>query len=317
MPLDVWGGPPTVKKNRRTRFSGGVAMSWNDDPRKRFQVTAPSESTALPKTNSTIEPPQETPPKSGETVRETIIRSIREVETAMAKPAPPSIDVQALADKAVLALCELLALLFGLPFGEALYNDKPFTAWHTFYLGVAILFAVTGPFWPWIRTITWLPEKISASLSRAALDARIWIAALLMLFAYSAAPELYRRATQSSSPPAFTQGKLWPPLTDKEELSLEQALKGIKVRPIRIICISANCRELAGNLIGAFHNAGWDVFGAFSGFPQEPVGIRVFLRDIQDKSLSAAIEKATSLKVEATEASNDPTFDSIFIGIKP
>jgi hypothetical protein len=52
------------------------------------------------------------------------------------------------ADKAVFSLCELLALLFGLPFGEDLYNDRPIPFWHYFYLVIAILFAVGGPMWP-------------------------------------------------------------------------------------------------------------------------------------------------------------------------
>ena len=134
--------------------------------------------------------------RPGETVRETIVRSIRESEAAMAKSAPPSVNLQALADKAVLGLCETLALLFGLPFGEDLYNDKSVTGWHLSYLAIGLLFAVAGPLWPWIRTRAWLPANVSASLSRAALDARIWIAALLLLFIYGTGPEIYRRATE-------------------------------------------------------------------------------------------------------------------------
>ena len=80
--------------------------------------------------------------RPGETVRETIVRSIRESEAAMAKSAPPSVNLQALADKAVLGLCETLALLFGLPFGEDLYNDKSVTGWHLSYLAIGLLFAV-------------------------------------------------------------------------------------------------------------------------------------------------------------------------------
>jgi hypothetical protein len=45
---------------------------------------------------------------------------------AMGKEAP---DPKAFADRAVLGLCDFLALLFGLPFGEALYNDRPITGW--------------------------------------------------------------------------------------------------------------------------------------------------------------------------------------------
>jgi len=125
---------------------------------------------------------------------------MRESEAAMAKDDPPSVDVQALADKAVLGICEMLGLLFGLPFGEDLYHDKSFieiSAWHWFYLVIGIFFAGGGFLFPWIRTRTWIPERFSASLSRGALDARIWIVSLLILFLYGTGPEIYERAVES------------------------------------------------------------------------------------------------------------------------
>jgi hypothetical protein len=104
-------------------------------------------------------------------------------------------DPKVFADRAVFSLCELLFLVFGLPFGEALYNDRTITVWNYFYLVIAILFAVGGPMWPLIRTRAWIPENVSRSLSRAATDARVWIVVLLVLFIYGTGPELYNRVT--------------------------------------------------------------------------------------------------------------------------
>jgi hypothetical protein len=132
-----------------------------------------------------------------ETVRETIIRTIRESEETMAKPPPPSTSFWTFADKAIAGLCETLALLFGLPFGDDLYHSSPVTWLHLFYLAIGLIFAVSGPMWPWIRTISWIPEGFSASLSRAALDARIWIAVLLLIFMYGVVPEIYQRISQN------------------------------------------------------------------------------------------------------------------------
>jgi hypothetical protein len=109
-----------------------------------------------------------------------------------------------MADKAVLGLCELLALLFGLPFGEDLYNEKPVTWPHGLYLAIGLIFAVVGPIFPWIRTRAWVPESVSGSFTRAALDARFWIGALMAIFLVSVAPDVYRRAIQ----PAVATGAI-------------------------------------------------------------------------------------------------------------
>lgn len=141
--------------------------------------------------------------------RDAIKQSERSSENATVPEKSPKPDFWTYADKAMFGLCELLALLFGLPFGDDLYHDKPIASiggWHWFYFGTAALFAVTGPMWPWIRTRTWLPAGVAASLSKAPLDARLWIAALLFLFLYGTAPEIYQRATAPAAPPAgFTQ----------------------------------------------------------------------------------------------------------------
>jgi hypothetical protein len=240
----------------------------------------------------------------------------------MAKPPAPSIDVQALADKAVLGVCEVLALLFVLPFGEDLYNDKQITALHLFYSVIGLVFAGVGPIFPWIRTRRWIPENVSASLSRAALDARIWIVTLLLIFIYGTGPEIYRRAVQPTTPqvrvPPSLTARLWSPLTDDQESSLERALRAISKRaPLQIICMSTDCRELAGNFISAFNSSGWQVRAAFSGYPSEPVGLVLFQTDINDHSLADTIETTTRLKIQRIEPSAMPTGNSLFIGIKP
>jgi hypothetical protein len=104
-------------------------------------------------------------------------------------------------DKAVFGLCELLALLFGLPFGEDLYNDRPIAAWHYFYLAVAVLLAIGGPMWPWIKTRSWISESLSSSVSQAARDARLWVVLLLVLFVYVTGRDVYPR-TAASAPSA-------------------------------------------------------------------------------------------------------------------
>lgn len=112
-------------------------------------------------------------------------------------------------DHAVLGLFELLGLLFGLPFGDDLYHDKPVNNLHWVYLIIGCLFAAGGPMFPLTREISWLPKWFAPSISNAARDARVWILILLIFFLYGVAPDIYQRATslggviQSQS--SFTQ----------------------------------------------------------------------------------------------------------------
>ncbi len=96
------------------------------------------------------------------------------------------------------------------------------SGWHWFYFGIAALFAVTGPMWPWLRTRTWLPAVVAASLSRAPLDARLWLAALLLLFLYGTAPEMYHRATAPIAPTADQIAKATSPIQAKLDEAIKQ-----------------------------------------------------------------------------------------------
>lgn len=112
-------------------------------------------------------------------------------------------------DGAVLAVSELLFLLFGLPFGDALYHDKPLTPRHWLFISIAILCAIGGPMWPTIRN-RYASPRVATSVAGAARDARVWIAVLLAFFLYGVAPEIYQRATAPIAPTAkpetgFTQ----------------------------------------------------------------------------------------------------------------
>jgi hypothetical protein len=158
-------------------------------------------------------PPKKPPPVpqlTSDLSRETIVTTttIRPFTPEAPKPQPtpekPKSDFWTHADKAVFGLCELLALLFGLPFGDDLYHDKPLSSiggWHWFYLGIAVMFALTGPMWPWLRSRPRAPQTAVTALSRMAINPYAWLAALLALFFYGTGPELYQRATAPFSTP--------------------------------------------------------------------------------------------------------------------
>ena len=83
-------------------------------------------------------------------------------------------------DRAVFGLCELLGLVFALPFGEDLYRSTPVTLEHIFYLFIGALFVVAGPMWPRLRTF--MPARVSATVTLAATDFRLWLGVLLTLY---------------------------------------------------------------------------------------------------------------------------------------
>ena len=117
-------------------------------------------------------------------------------------------------DGAVLAVSELLFLLFGLPFGDDLYHDKPITLLHWSYLAVAVICAIGGPMWPTIRN-RWASPAVSASVANAARDARIWIIVLSIFLLYGVAPDIYRRATTPVATTTCWNGK--PPPCNEQQ----------------------------------------------------------------------------------------------------
>jgi hypothetical protein len=115
-----------------------------------------------------------------------------------------------------------------------------------------------------------------------------------------------------------SRGSLWPPLTDDEYLSLRIALKDIpKHDGIRIICTSADCRELAGNFIGVFHEIGWSPIGIFEGPYGHPIGVVLYQKDTNDRTIADAIEKGTKGRLRPEIKSTDlGPIESLLIGIK-
>lgn len=83
-------------------------------------------------------------------------------------------------DRAIFGLCELLGLVFALPFGEDLYRGTPVALEHVIYLIVGAVFAVVGPMWPRLRAF--MPEHVAGSVSQAATDFRWWLGILLALY---------------------------------------------------------------------------------------------------------------------------------------
>jgi hypothetical protein len=122
-------------------------------------------------------------------------------------PAPPeqvdkpSINGHAVNDHAVLGLCEILALMFGLPPGEALFRGDPLSLRLVGFIVAGAVFAALGPGWPAVRK-SFPQQTLVLSLGRIAADARYWLVIILVGFLYAASPEMYQRATAPAGPTA-------------------------------------------------------------------------------------------------------------------
>jgi hypothetical protein len=149
-------------------------------------------------------------------VRESIQRAARisdERDYVRDNPVPPkpvdkpSTNDHAVNDHAVLGLCEILALMFGLPPGEALFRGEPLSLRLVGFIVAGAFFAALGPGWPAVRK-KFPQQTLVLSVGRIASDARYWLAIILVGFLYAASPEMYRRAVVpvapvSSSPPVL------------------------------------------------------------------------------------------------------------------
>jgi hypothetical protein len=118
---------------------------------------------------------------------------------------------------------ELLFLLFGLPFGEDLYNERPIPFLHWVYLGIAVLCAIGGPMWPTIKA-RWASPDIAASVAKTARDARVWVAILLLIFVYGTGPELLRRTIGPGVPVSNWMGMPSEPVADEHKVYTQKSV---------------------------------------------------------------------------------------------
>jgi hypothetical protein len=203
----LWGvfNPPkdAMEKLAGSAAAGQAAYDRIEGARRVSGISrTPPLPPRLPGGNYHVEP-------IDKSVRESVKDAFEEHRTTASPPPPPpeppisrrepspkpERKFWSYIDKAVLSLFELLALMFGLPFGDDLFHEKPVTNLHLVYLSIGALFAIGGPMFPLVRTMNWIPKGAAISISAAARDARIWIAVLLIFFLYGVAPDLYRRAT--------------------------------------------------------------------------------------------------------------------------
>lgn len=114
-------------------------------------------------------------------------------------------------------------------------------------------------------------------------------------------------------------GRIWETLTKDQKTLLALALRNVPKRDhFRIICLTSDCKDLAADFMGVMHEANWNpIFSSSSSFFSEPYGLVIYQKDVNDRSIADAIEKTTNLKVDHIEATNDPTIESIFLGLRP
>jgi hypothetical protein len=143
----------------------------------------------------------DTPEK--ETLHDTIRRVLAEHQAESSPQGSHGADHKGSGhDVAVFGFCELLGLVFGLPPGEDLYHGAPVTVRLIVFLAIGLFFAVLGPSWPFLRRKYAGVQvmTLSATFARTALDFRYWFVGLIVLYAFTYGPDVYRRAVSAVPP---------------------------------------------------------------------------------------------------------------------
>jgi hypothetical protein len=178
-----------------------------DNDTGRFRVTLPSESTELPKTNSTMEPPQGMIPGirqlggTEETVRETIVRSMREVEQKSA--AAPNIGGhEPLPRSWIEAVPAILFGFYGLACAFEAVAAMNRGDFFIFSLNSGACALLAGISLAWWKRRDWLPQKLVSTATLIVTDARWILASISVLLIVSAlAP--------------FVEQRRWPYVSEK------------------------------------------------------------------------------------------------------
>jgi hypothetical protein len=146
-------------------------------------------------------------------------------------------------DRAVFALCEMIALAFILPPGEALYRGDPLSARMIGFFAFGSIWLVSGVSWPWLKTR--IGRGFAASVTRVASDFRWWLAASFGVLIYLAllTPRFSASTGQTAPAPTYTndvdqqqiaQSRTQLQYTQRQLTAAEQAFAGASARPTPI-----------------------------------------------------------------------------------
>jgi hypothetical protein len=220
----------------------------------------------------------------GRTVRESINQAKRisnerdSLKDGIAPTSSSSNDDHSVSDHAVLGFCEILALMFGLPPGEALFRGEPLSLRLVGFIVVGAIFAALGPGWPAVRK-KFPQQALVLSIGRIASDARYWLAVILIGFLYAASPEMYRRAVvpvASTSPASIalcTDGPCAPVHLKSGPQYFKEIGLGVGPEPLSLLAIPAVTADRLRIVVDySEYRSGWmPKTRAFIGEIKEPV----------------------------------------------